>query len=318
MASSVESGLGSRIRLRRALRDPAALVEDERAAQAQFLLRQHVIEQIGVTLAEAQAQALLVKGAAVALSAYPKPWLREMSDIDLIVRDHDMALVLGRLEGAGFSRVPAEPARLWTTDAFGEVVFVARAGAASWTIEVHGMLDKIVARPLPTDDLFDRSLAAPELSGLRLPSAEDHVLLIALHEAASEFRHPAGFVDVELLFRQGIDCAVLIDRARRYKLRTALYVVLATLRGLDAPSIPNDLVSELRPGRLRGLVLKRCYAIGDYPLAPDAMELGLPWIVRQTALRDDLVRWGLGVGRYAAQRALERGSARLEQWQRQR
>jgi hypothetical protein len=142
------------------------------------------------------------------------------------------------------------------------------------------------------------------------PCPEDHALLVALHLAASEFHHPVGFVDLELLFRAGLDLEALARRADRWKLRSALYVALAALRALEAPSISADTLTRFFPGRLRRRALGLFYALDSYPAALGTLRLGTWWVLRQTPLRDDLGPWTVGVGRYGLTRALERALAR--------
>jgi hypothetical protein len=297
-------------RLRAALRDPAALVEDDAAARALFLLRRHALEHLATVVAQSAARVLLVKGAALALSLYPKPWQREMADLDLLVDARDERRLLEALDRARYRRVSAPQDRPWSARAFGETALVLPLGELSGTVEVHTTLDKLVPRPIAHSDVFARALPVPDLDGFSMPCPEDHALLVALHLAASEFHHPVGFVDLELLFRAGLDLEALARRADRWKLRSALYVALAALRALEAPSISADTLTRFFPGRLRRRALGLFYALDSYPAALGTLRLGTWWVLRQTPLRDDLGPWTVGVGRYGLTRALERALAR--------
>ncbi|MFT3914547.1 MAG: nucleotidyltransferase family protein [Anaeromyxobacteraceae bacterium] len=157
--------------------------------------------------------------------------------------------------------------------------------------------------------LFARATPAPDLPGLTIPSPEDHAILIAIHAAGHDFHHAAALLDLALLLRKGLDLPALAARARAWRARTALFVLFSLLRDLGAPEVSDAHVALFDPGPLRRAVLRRRAA-----MAASSNDLGLPWMIRQTPLRDDLGTWVLGLCRYAAVRGVERvifGSARI-------
>ncbi len=297
-------------RLRQALVDPAAWLVDETRARAEYALRCHALERLSQALAPSGAEALLVKGAALALTHYPRPWQREMTDIDLVARPGERDRLLAALERAGCQKEPPPAGRFWSSEALGETALILSEGALSVRVELHSRLDKLVGRPVPYAAVFARARREPGLLGLRLPSAEDHALLVALHCASSDYLHPPGFIDLELLLRRGLDGALLEARARRWRLCTALYVALQALRTLEAPSVSDELVERFRPARWRRWALSRSYRLGRYPVTPQAPRPGWRWTMRQSALRDDTARWLGGLTSYAAKRAVERALRR--------
>src|SRR5712692_2106780 len=121
--------------------DPS--LDTSHEARAAYVLRAHLLERIGLALVSAGLDALLVKGAALAITTYRHPWEREMSDIDLVVRPGRSAEVLGCLERLGFvTRWPAD--RPFSRDALGELGLVAMVGGVPMLVEVHTQLDKLV------------------------------------------------------------------------------------------------------------------------------------------------------------------------------
>lgn len=277
-------------------------------AQGSYVLRQYVLEECASRLRHARISALLVKGAALALSVYPSPWERDMGDIDLIVRPQERDAALRALGEPGW-QVERDPDRTRSAKAFGETVIHAKCGAATMLVEVHTQLDKLVARPVDLEGIFARALPAPGLRGLSIPSLEDHVLLIALHAAGHEFRHPIAFVDLELMLSRPLDWSTLVDRARQWQLQTVLYLALQTLRALGSTRAPEHVIAALEPRRLRRWALARVYDVGIYPPARGELALGIPWVLKQTPLRDDLVTWSAGVAKYTALRLIERIAA---------
>jgi hypothetical protein len=294
--------------LLRALRDrSAALAPDlgDAGAHAQAMLRGRVLETLSHALSPEGLRALLVKGAALAMTVYPTPAARPMKDIDLLVPARAKAHVLAALarEGGEIHRARERP---WSEDLLGEIAVTMRCGATPFLVEVHTTLDKIVARPIDTDDLFARATPALGLPGLLVPSLEDHALLVALHAAGNELRDPIGLLDLELLLRAGLDLGELAARAAQRKLETVMYIAMATLRALGAASITDAHVDAFAPGLLRRAALSPFYDVGAFPIAKGPFSLGLRWLVRQTPLRDDLGPWARGLARYAAVRAAER------------
>ncbi|MGI9351656.1 MAG: nucleotidyltransferase domain-containing protein [Rhizobiaceae bacterium] len=60
--------------------------------------------ELKTALDEAGIDFLVLKGFAVAMRYYPKPWLRESNDIDLMVRASDLEAATGALEKLGYQR----------------------------------------------------------------------------------------------------------------------------------------------------------------------------------------------------------------------
>lgn len=284
--------------LLRLIRDPAAAPRPTPADHAAALLRAHLLPRIARALAAEGQRALLVKGAALALTVYPDAAARSMSDIDLLVRREDSDRIVAALVGAGGAAHPPQ-GRPWSAALLGELGITLPAGAMSLLVEVHTSLDKIAARPIDTGALFARATEAPGLPGLSVPAPADHALLIALHAAGHDFHHPIALLDLELLFRRGLDFGALTARARAWRLGTVMFLLLRSLRELGAASITSAHVAAFEPSLARRALLQR----REGAAAP---ELGLPWILGQAPLRDDLGVFALGVLRYAAVRAAER------------
>lgn len=270
------------------------------------LLRGRVLERVAAALSADGLTAMLVKGAALALTVYP-PGSRSMNDVDLLVRRRDRARAIRALERAGFVRHPARD-RPFSGERLGEAQFTVDCGVIPSVVEVHTSLDKIAPRPLSGRGLFERAQPAPSakpLAGLLVPSPEDHALLVAIHAAGNELRHAIGLLDMELLLRSGLDRRALVARSREARLTSVMFLVTATLRALGAASVDDALVAAFDPGPLRRAAIAGFYDVGSYPVARGPLRLGLPWIVRQTPLRDDLLPWARGLAAYAALRAAD-------------
>ena len=288
---------------------PAPMDAVQRAgAQAAYLLRVHALERLGAALGAEGLAVLLVKGAALAMSHYPRPWERAMADIDLVVRPGARERTLAALVKHGFTRV-AGPERPLSRDFFGETCLTLACGAASVLFELHTTLDKLVPRPVDHAAIFARATPAPDLSGVWLPADEDHLLLLALHAAAHDFHHEPACADVELLLARGLDEAAVLERARRWRLGTVLFVMLSLLREGGSTRVSDGLLRALEPGGLRLAAVQRYRAHVADP--ETSRSLGWPWIARQTVLRDDLSAWVRGLVSYAGVRVVEAAMLRV-------
>lgn len=296
----------------RLIRDREARPEIAPGAHADALLRRHVLGQIGETFRRANIPALLVKGAALALTVYPDAAARRMSDIDVLVKEADQARAVKALENLGWLVGTNETRRL-SGAMLGEVMMQARIGAMTFTVEVHTSLDKVVRRPIAFEDLLDRASDAPGIPGLSVPSREDHTLLVALHASTHEYRHTLALQDMELLLRSGLDKRELKRRCEMFRLQSVMFVMLSVLRNVRAASVNDELVRMFDPGWMRRRMLERFYDLKRYPPARGDAALGLAWIINQAPLWDDPRMFASGVVKYAGIRALERGLEGLDE-----
>ncbi|MEO7332124.1 MAG: nucleotidyltransferase family protein, partial [Minicystis sp.] len=297
--SGLDPDLLRRLRDREALPPPPSP-----GAHAAAMLRAHVLRSVSRAATAASVPVLLIKGAALALTVYPSPASRPMADIDVLVARGDRDRLLAALEHEG-GTVHHPAGRPLSRDLLGETAVLLPAGALTYLVEVHTSLDKLVERPIPLDALFAKATPAKDLPGLFLPDLTDHALLVALHLAGHDFHHPLGLLDLELLLRRGLDERALVAQARRWSLGAVMFASLSTLRALGAASVSEALVEAFAPGPIQRALLRRAHPPGA--AAPrEGDRLGLPWVIRQTPLRDDPLAWTLGLLRFGALRVRER------------
>lgn len=297
------------------LRDRHARPEIAPGAHADALLRRHVLAQIAESLRQEKLPALLVKGAALALTVYPDPAARRMSDIDMLVDEKDQLPVVHALERRGWL-VAHDSSRPLSTAMFGERLVQARVGSMTFTVEVHASLDKMVRRPIPFAELLQRASPAPGLEGLSVPGREDHALLVALHASTHEYRHELALQDMELLLRSGLDKLELGRRADLFHLRSVMFVMVSLLKNLGAASVDDELVKMFDPGWVRRGVIARFYDVQRYPPVLGEEVLGLPWVIGQAPLWEDRRMFATGLMKYAGVRVVERGLDFLEDMRR--
>lgn len=294
--------------LLKCLRDPqVAPPRPDLDERARALLREHALSHIAQALAHQNLDALLFKGAALVRTVYPKGAARPMSDIDMLARPGESSWVVQALVDAGAT--PESPLRRPYSGALlGESGLLLRLGNLSMWIEVHAHAGKLVPVPIALDECFARASRLSALPSLYVPSLEDHALLIAVDASQNEFRNPMALLDLELLFRAGMDWAALLACARRYRCTVPLFLALSILRSLGAASVrPEHMgavaahLSPLRRAALSAVFERRAnglFARGDF-------RLGLPWMLRQFPMRDDVGAYARGLLHYAGVRVYE-------------
>lgn len=301
-----------RDRLLRRSRDDAHLwsAAAEATAKGAYVVRVAQLERIAATLQAAGLDALLVKGSALALFIDEAPWRRTMSDIDILVRPGELDRVSLALQGDGYTAHAVERRPL-THDLLAERQLVPTDGTLGGLVELHPSLDKVVPRPIDYGEVFRRALPAPNLAPLLVPSHEDHALFIAQHASMHDFQHESAYGDLARLLMAGLDRDLLVRRAEAWGMRTVMYLMLTTLASLAVEGIDPGWVDAFRPSPARLAAVRAVYDLGELPPRPRSAKAGLAWVLRQTALRDDLGGWARGVARYAGLRAVERVQLRL-------
>jgi len=207
---------------------------------------------------------VLLKGAAVAASAYRDISFRAMSDVDIWVRDHDMPRAAASLCALGFRQEPNLPNRppALQRQSCGELVFRHDRGEHG-LVELHygafpGWWIQRTAHP-DTEGLWRRAKPmGPGRHAHRL-AAEDAVLQTAFHVVVNQFGQAPlrGLMDIAVLARtHGIDWDTVARRARAWRLATATWLVLDTANRLIGLPGCDAAVSRLRPAFARRAALR--------------------------------------------------------------
>lgn len=201
---------------------------------------------------EAGVQAILLKGAYLATHVYANPALREMGDVDLLVRKSQLGEALRVLQEAGFrsaSPLPDDIAGRVTTSKHAP-----RLERGKAAIELHWTIfpphrgetnegEELWARAIPV------SVARTEVLVLAL---EDLVLYLCAH-AAYDHRFEFGLrplCDLDRLVRRSgndIHWPTVVERARAWEWRRGVYLALHLTRELIGTALPDDVLKALAP-----------------------------------------------------------------------
>lgn len=236
-----------------------ALRADYYAATAQAMLRERELVRVLTALDRAGAPVVLLKGAALAHTVYPDPALRQMGDLDLLIRREHLERAREALEALGYVHQPGPPQRFnpFNTEFTGEVSFLHATGGHSTLVELHWELFciELFRRTIALDvqALWARAvpLQVGDVTALSL-APEDTLAHICLHLAMHGFTHLRGYTDIVQMVKVGqVDWDVFAERVRQSRIRVACYFPLWWAEQAWSVPVPGEVLQALRPGLLR-------------------------------------------------------------------
>jgi len=233
------------------------------------ILRFHELSQVLDRFRAAGIAVVVLKGTALAEMAYGGIALRPMGDVDLWLRDADMPVAVAIMRELGFrEHANADRPPTLQSLAGGELQFHGRhtlfelhwSPFPGWWLRRTAAVDDeelwARAEPLALDD--GRSPGGEGWA--RQLAAEDAVIQIAVHLAVShQFAVTAvrGLMDVALTARaKSVDWAAVAERARKWRVGTAVWVVLDLADRLIGLPEVGEALAGLRPSPLRRALLR--------------------------------------------------------------
>jgi len=260
------------------------------------LLYEQALARLGEIFTRKGLSPVIVKGQAIFDLSYPSNTVRQASDVDLLVGD-DEDEVIETLLNAGYLEHEALGRRFSCT-LLGERIFT-DARHELPPVEVHRFLDKIIMHRVDYRGILARARPSSR-PGLAYPSAEDLLLLTILH-AACDANLQAGRTldDLQNLVVHGRpEPAVILDRARQWKLRIAVQYWMSRLaseRGVAFLSCSAGLRARLGP------------RLSDW-LRPIVKPRGVGYFLHQLAWHDNPATVAKALARYAVLRLRDRWS----------
>lgn len=211
---------------------------------------------------------VLLKGIALAESVYGGPMYRPMSDLDLWVPVEHLPQAMVLMIQAGFEQDAKEkrPPELQLLSN-GEIRFY----QPQWVqnlVELHlapfsGWWGKHTAA-IETEAMWQRLEPVAEKPGMWQLAAEDAVIHFAVHTAVNhqfDLHLIRSLVDIALTaHKRGVDWRVVAERARRWRVATAVYIVLTLLHQLIGLPDLEPALHTLRPSWVHRWLLGRVLA----------------------------------------------------------
>lgn len=225
----------------------ADLARDGRAAIAGWEVQRHALVHLTHLLDEAGIEGAFLKGADLNLRCYPEPGLRPMADLDLLVRVEDLPRLARLLAVAGYVRRdrPEDPP---ANTAFEHDFHDPSLGI---DLDVHTAVDWPEVLGVDTAGLLTRRERHGE-TGIPLLPLPDLLLNVATH-ALRDFREASSraLVDAHyVLERMGRPWEAVVDRARVWRTRPALRLLLLRMHRYADEPVPDAALRELEVGIL--------------------------------------------------------------------
>jgi hypothetical protein len=228
------------------------------AGRARHLVMSDALARVLARFEAERIPAIVLKGPALAETVYPDPALRPFGDLDVLVRPADRVRADAALLALGHRRLA--DAHSWDFDVAwdGATLYATPEGVH---VDLHWSLLTEPRYPwnhAETAAVWER--AAPlTVAGRRALglAREDLVLYLAAHLAVHHalsglLRHG----DVALVLRHDTpDWPRLLERAARWRVGRALFLVLARVEAVFGPLVPPDVLAALRPRGPRAALL---------------------------------------------------------------
>jgi len=215
----------------------------------------------------AEIPVIPLKGPLLGEALYTDPCMRPFTDLDLLVHRADVERAVALLATSGYRYIALDRTLEYELTYATAACFVPSDGSPSvFSVDLHWGLVSFPAgatpRTIDAEEVWTRAAEARRwgVSVLELRQ-EDLLLYLALHLAV---HHPfVGFIwrlDLALLLRRPpgyFDWPSILERARRWRVRGALYFALRVVEEDLSVTAPAGVLSELKPLGLRGEALER-------------------------------------------------------------
>ena len=259
---------------------------EELRAIVQFAFLRRPLAELLRACADASLDLIVLKGAALAETVYPRPGLRVFGDVDVLVRLEDAPRAHALLSSLGY----VVEASAWAELADGrdcEANFFRHTERGPVVIELHTDLrnNTLLRRQVQIDlaGLWERTRPACLAGGdARVLGPEDQLLHLCLHLAGHYFAAPNSLRDIaQVCAVQSVDWPLFVSLCQAAHARAIGYSGLFAAATLLNASVPPFVLEALAPrtGRrvLESLVTRRVSDLTGSQT--EALRFLLAWLV---------------------------------------
>jgi Uncharacterised nucleotidyltransferase len=212
---------------------------------------------------------LLTKGPVLSARCYGDPGLRQYTDLDLVLRDADIARATDAMMALHYEpKVPLKA--IYAGKVPGEYVFVRRD--TKLLVELHTERTfRYHPKPLSVEKLFERQ-GRVRFDGHDVPSlsTEDELILICIHGAKHFWERLMWIADVAaLVTRQSVDWERAVSAVQEVEAKRMLYVGLLLAMNVTGARLPAKVIDELSAdataGRIAAHIARRLPLVDAEP-----------------------------------------------------
>lgn len=254
-------------------------------------------------LARRGIDAVALKGVLLAERLYPRPSARVTTDIDLLVREDDLARAHEAVTAVGYSGFDDENERRFRR----EHHHLHYVHAAAPPLELHFHAYKGFGSVLPAEPVIARrARATASLEAIGVPSCADEIVYLGVHAAAHRFIRLGWLFDLKLLLAQAdaADIELAAVRAREWGYERVLGLSARLLE--DVLGVSGSKMRPLGPVEgLRETLLDNVVAEPSRPLRRSATRF-----LYSAALCDSpmaVLRYAIGATTSRARRSVRSG-----------
>jgi len=209
-----------------------------------------------------------LKNSGITRDLYPYYGACPMGDIDVLVRKSDFRQAHCILVEHGFTlkfRSPLEEESIDKAEQSGGAEYTKALpdGGHLWfELQWRSVAGRWIRPDQEPDseELMSRSIEI-EGTSVRILSAEDNLLQVALHTAKHSYVRAPGFrlhTDVDRIVHSSeIDWDLFVGRAQNLHVKTAVYFSLALAHDLLCTPIPHYVLDKLHPSNWKVVLIKR-------------------------------------------------------------
>ncbi len=239
-------------------------------------LQRDELAQVLSVLAQAGVETVILKGMALAYTAYEDPLCRQHGDLDLWLKPEQLTEAIGALQPLGYiawdkTDRPSELTRLVGGE---QQMLNGIPGSGMIELQWPALRGEWVRHTTHVENeaIWQRRVTV-SIAGCsaHIMAPEDTLIHLGLHQAINhQFGYPwlRGLLDVHLvILHQEPDWSQLVARARSWRVATVLWTMLdLVVRLLDTP-VPQPILQELAPSTMRQ------WAIGRLKLDQALLEM---------------------------------------------
>lgn len=208
------------------------------------------LDELLAQFARAEIPAVLLKGAALGIALYPDPALRQLGDLDVLIREQDKARAAALLVANGFT--PLLDLTDGFREQFGSEQCYTRRGKRAATVDLHwNVINRpTYARALDVEWFWARTLEVPYgTHRATILNWDAQLLHLAEHFVVHHQMHGARWsFDIALLLelhKNDLQWDALLDAARRFEVLPALNAVLTHVADVWGVTVPDAVRAQL-------------------------------------------------------------------------